>query len=231
LEYEDEHRELDMEGIKHMIQSTIRFKANNKKLITEQFSDPKYLGILMNEISNGDKGLVTAVLDDAVRFGVGIPTSILEYAILNSKHGKYFIEKYDRYTSDVEYIVEKANEVNGILNDKPFYERWIQLGLTDKDLRPLRNFLWNNIDKPQERKHNPCEPSPCWKTRWPYGNEGSEGGLRIISAYFPKYKKIIIIFCYPKNGKYGKEKLTKGDIKWIRDRINKINKEGVEITR
>ena len=101
----------------------------------------------------------------------------------------------------------------------PQFDRlWKGLGLDDKDLRPLEEFLclqpdYGNIIR---------GAGGLRKLRWGLKSKGKRGGLRILYVDFPSYERTYLIGAYKKTVKLD---LTKRETEEVRKLILELKNE------
>jgi len=90
-----------------------------------------------------------------------------------------------------------------------FDKCWSKMGLTDKDLRELENYLCIH---PESGDVAPGTGG-LRKLRWGAQGKGKRGGARVLYVYFAFYEKIYLLSTYPKGVKIDLTETEKAEIK------------------
>ena len=109
------------------------------------------------------------------------------------------------------------------ITTKIFDKRWSELGLTDKDLRMLENYLLKNIGAGDVIPGT----GGTIKLRWTLPHMGKSGGIRVIYIDLINAEHVHFITCYPKSKKGNLTDNEKSAIKEVVKRIIKNERDGL----
>ena len=98
---------------------------------------------------------------------------------------------------------------------KIFDKRWLELGLTDDDLRKLETYLLENPGAGDIIQGT----GGAIKLRWMLPGTGKSGGTRIIYIDLIKAEHVHFITCYPKSKK---DNLTDNERAAIKEAVKRI---------
>jgi hypothetical protein len=75
-----------------------------------------------------------------------------------------------------------------------FNKTWVDLGLSDDDLKDLQEYLIINPETGSVIQGT----GGVRKIRWALKNRGKSGGIRVLYIDFIVYEKIYLLMAYPK---------------------------------
>ena len=105
--------------------------------------------------------------------------------------------------------------VREFIMTKIFDKRWLELGLTDDDLRKLEIYLLENPGAGDIIQGT----GGAIKLRWLLPGTGKSGGTRIIYIDLIKTEHVHFITCYPKSKK---DSLTDNEKAIIKETVKRI---------